>query len=66
MSYATYGSVDNATMPQGTCTSTAVESNPWWEVDLGDYYYVRSVYVVNPLGGQQKFRNCGSWGCAVV
>lgn len=48
-SNAVDGNIERA-FPHGSCIHTAVESAPWWAVDLGEQVYVTSVYIVSRKG----------------
>ncbi|XP_064604376.1 multiple epidermal growth factor-like domains protein 10 [Liolophura sinensis] len=37
-----------------TCTLTSKENNPWWRVDLGNYYYIQKIDVYNILEENYK------------
>ncbi|MGJ8672285.1 galactose-binding domain-containing protein [Rubritalea sp.] len=40
----------------GSVTHTENEANPWWEVDLGDNYYISEIWVYNRTDGNSKSR----------
>lgn len=43
--YAVDGKLGN--FEDFTCTLTSKEADPWWRVDLGNYYYIQKIDVHN-------------------
>ena len=39
----------NSDLSAGSCSCTEEKVQQWWTVDLGDYYYVTQVQVLNRL-----------------
>ncbi|XP_030609373.1 uncharacterized protein LOC115797031 [Archocentrus centrarchus] len=63
----------------GSCTSTNLESNPWWRVDLGKMYTIGAVMITNRdesenrldgaelwIGNSTKINDTESTRCAVI
>ena len=47
----------NTAMDMPTCTHTESEVNPWWYVDLGDYYDLLEIIIYNRIEHGDRLRD---------